>query len=389
MKLFDNTAVAFSLKTDAALERAYFLFKLIGHQPLVRIGAKVAEFAFNAHLPVEGLVRATVFDQFCSGTSAHDSLQVVEQLSEKGVYSVLDYSVEGAKEEISLDVCYQNTLDTIAQSTNNPNIPFSVFKPTGFAHPDLLEAVSQNKTLSWEETSAWERVKNRFYGAADAAAKAKIRLLIDAEESWYQPAIDTLVEELMITFNRTEAVVFTTAQMYLKNRLPYLETLHQKAQKNGFIAGVKLVRGAYMEKEALYAKGKGDLSPVCATKKATDINFDRGWQFILQYLDHFALYFGSHNEASTYAILAAMEKSQITKNHPRIWFGQLYGMSDHITFNLAKAGYKASKYLPFGPVKDVLPYLIRRAEENTSVQGQTVRELALIEQERKRRKIEG
>ena len=182
MKLFDNTAVAFSLKSDAALERAYFLFKLIGHQPLVRIGAKVAEFAFNAHLPVEGLVRATVFDQFCSGTSAHDSLQVVEQLSEKGVYSVLDYSVEGAKEEISLDVCYQNTLDTIAQSTNNPNIPFSVFKPTGFAHPDLLEAVSQNKTLSWEETAAWERVKKRFYGAADTAAKAKIRLLIDAEE---------------------------------------------------------------------------------------------------------------------------------------------------------------------------------------------------------------
>ena len=389
MKLFDNTAVAFSLKSDAALERAYFLFKLISHQPLVRIGAKVAEFALNAHLPVEGLVRATVFDQFCSGTSAQDSLHVVKKLSAKNVYSVLDYSVEGAKEEISLDACYHNTLDTIAQSAHNPNIPFSVFKPTGFAHPDILEAVSQNKTLSTKEMAAWERVKKRFYGVADAAAKAKIRLLIDAEESWFQPAIDSLVEELMNTFNREEAVVYTTAQMYLKNRLSYLETLHKKAQKNGFIAGVKLVRGAYMEKEALYAKANGDSSPICKDKKATDTNFDRGWAFILRHLDHFALYFGSHNEASTYAIMAAMEDYHIAKDHPRIWFGQLYGMSDHITFNLAKAGYKASKYLPFGPVKDVLPYLIRRAEENTSVQGQTVRELALIEQERKRRKIEG
>lgn len=387
MKLFDDTAVAFALKSDAALERAYFLFRLISKQPLVRIGAKVAKFAFDAHLPVEGLVRATVFDHFCSGTSARDSLNVVDSLSSKNVFSVLDYSVEGAKEEISLDACYENTLSTIKESQKNQNIPFSVFKPTGFAHPDLLLKVSQGVALSEEELAAWQRVRDRFWGCAKAASNANVRLLIDAEESWFQPAIDQLVEELMESFNRERPVIYTTAQMYLTQRFAYLKKLLQKAQSNNFIAGVKLVRGAYMEKEAEYAKQNGLNSPICANKEATDLNFDQGWKLMLNHLDYFALYFGSHNEVSTYAILEAIEQRNLPKDHPHLWFGQLYGMSDHITFNLAKAGYQASKYLPFGPVKDVLPYLIRRAEENTSVQGQTVRELALIEVERKRRKL--
>ena len=387
MKLFDNTEIAFASKSDAALERAYFLFRLIANQPLVKIGTHVAQFALKSHLPVEGLIRASVFDHFCSGTSAEESLEVVNVLAGQKVYAVLDYSVEGVKEEISLDDCLTNILATIELSAQSENIPFTVFKPSGFGAFDLYEKVSFNKALTTEEEAAWERVRQRFIACCELAQKTGMKLLIDAEESWIQPAINLIVEEMMALYNRESAIVHTTAQMYLKNKLSYLKKLKDKAKAEGFIAGVKLVRGAYMEKERETAEEKGWSDPICSSKAATDINFDQAWKFILENLPHFSLYFGSHNEKSTYAIIAAMAENQIPKDHPHLWFGQLYGMSDHISFNLAHHGYKASKYLPFGPVRDVLPYLIRRAEENTSVAGQTVRELELIQKERKRRKI--
>ena len=387
MKLFDNTEIAFASKSDAALERAYFLFRLIANQPLVKIGTHIAQFALKSHLPVEGLIRASVFDHFCSGTTAKESLKVVDVLAGQKVYAVLDYSVEGAKEEISLDDCLTHILATIELSAQSENIPFTVFKPSGFGAFELYEKVSLNKALTKEETAAWERVRQRFIACCDLAQKKGMKLLIDAEESWIQPAINLIVEEMMGLYNRETAIVHTTAQMYLKEKLSYLKALKDKAEAEGFIAGVKLVRGAYMEKEREVAEARGWSNPICSSKEVTDNNFNQAWKFILENLTHFSLYFGSHNEKSTYAIIAAMAENQIPKDHPQLWFGQLYGMSDHISFNLAHHGYKASKYLPFGPVKDVLPYLIRRAEENTSVAGQTVRELELLQKERKRRKI--
>lgn len=387
MHLFDNTKVAFAAKTDAALERAYFLFKLIANEPLVRIGSLVANFALKAHLPVEGLIRATVFDHFCSGTTAKESIKVVNSLAEQGVYSVLDYSVEGAKEEISLDACLENTLSTIDLSAKSKQIPFTVFKPTGFGDPYLYEKVSRGHDLNDNDIAAWERIRKRFTRCCEAAKGNDVKLLIDAEESWLQPAINRLVEEMMEKFNTDEVIIFTTVQMYLKDRLHYLEEIAQQAKSKGYKVGIKIVRGAYMEKEAARALDNGYESPVCPSKKATDKNFNDGWRFIIDRLDIFSLYFGSHNEESTYAILNEMEKRNLAIDHQNIWFGQLYGMSDHISFNLAKAGFNVTKYLPFGPVKDVLPYLIRRAEENTSVVGQSIRELELIEKERKRRKL--
>ena len=387
MKLFENTEIAFASKSDAALERAYFLFRLISNQPLIKIGTHIAQFALKSNLPIEGLIRTSVFDHFCSGTSSEESLEVVKTLANQKVYSVLDYSVEGAKEEISLDDCLTNILATIELSAQSDNIPFTVFKPSGFGAFSLYEKVSFNQTLTVEEEAAWDRVRKRFISCCELARKKGMKLLIDAEESWIQPAVNSIVEEMMGLYNRETAIVHTTAQMYLKDKLSYLKYLKHKAKAEGFIAGVKLVRGAYMEKEREMAKEKGWNDPVCASKEVTDSNFDQAWRFILENLPHFSLYFGSHNEKSTYAIIAAMEENQLPKDHPHLWFGQLYGMSDHISFNLAHQGYKASKYLPFGPVKDVLPYLIRRAEENTSVAGQTVRELELLQKERKRRKI--
>ena len=387
MHLFDNTKVAFAAKTDAALERAYFLFKLIANEPLVRIGSLVANFALQANLPVEGLIRATVFDHFCSGTTAKESIKVVNSLAEQGVYSVLDYSVEGAKEEISLDACLENTLSTIDLSAKSKHIPFTVFKPTGFGDPYLYQKVSRGHDLNDNDIAAWERIRKRFTRCCEAAKDNGVKLLIDAEESWLQPAINRLVEEMMEKFNTDEVIIFNTVQMYLKDRLHYLEEIAQKAKTKGFKVGIKIVRGAYMEKEAARALDKGYENPVCPSKKATDKNFNDGWRFIIDRLDIFSLYFGSHNEESTYAILNEMEKRNLAIDHQNIWFGQLYGMSDHISFNLAKAGFNVTKYLPFGPVKDVLPYLIRRAEENTSVAGQSIRELELIEKERKRRKL--
>ena len=387
MKLFENTEVAFASKTDADLERAYFLFRLIANQPLVRIGTNIAQFALKSHLPVEGLIRATVFDHFCSGTSAEESVKVVNLLAEQNVYAVLDYSVEGAKAEISLDDCLTNIIATIKLSATSDNIPFTVFKPTGFGHPELYTKKSKQEELTLAEEDAWERIRNRFIRCCDVAQQHNMKLLVDAEESWLQPAINLLVEEMMSIYNKKEALIHTTAQLYIKDKLNYLHYLGEKAKEQNFIAGIKLVRGAYMEKEAERARQLNYPNPICSSKKDTDENFDAAWKYMLDNLDHFSIYFGSHNEESTYAIMDELAKRKIAKDHPHIWFGQLYGMSDHISFNLAKAGFKVSKYLPFGPVKDVLPYLIRRAEENTSVEGQTVRELELIQKERKRRKL--
>ncbi|RNC90117.1 MAG: proline dehydrogenase [Allomuricauda sp.] len=384
---FENTAIAFQLKTDSELERAYFLFKLIANEPLVRIGTAVTNFAVKAHLPVEGLIRATVFDHFCGGVNEEDCLPIIDKMFEKGVCSILDYSVEGKESEDQFDHALQVTLRVLQFVKEKNAIPFAVFKPTGFGRFELYEKLSSGQTLSEAENEEWNRVLNRYEQVCQKAADLDVCLLIDAEESWMQQAADDVALQMMRKYNTKKAIVFNTAQMYRWDRLDYLKQLGQLATKENFKAGIKVVRGAYMEKERERAQNKGYDSPICASKKATDENFDAAVRFMMEHLDVFSIFAGTHNEASTYDLIQLMKEQGIKPEDPRVWFGQLFGMSDHITFNLADAGFLAAKYLPYGPVRDVMPYLIRRAEENTSVAGQTTRELSLLKKEKARRKI--
>jgi proline dehydrogenase len=384
--IFNDTQVAFSLKSDTELDRAYFLFKLIDNQPLVRIGTAVTNFAIKAHLPVEGLIRATVFDHFCGGVTEDDCLSVVDKMFTKGVSSVLDYSVEGKEEEEQFDAALNMTLKTIEFAKERKAIPFAVFKPTGFGRIDLYEKVGTKETLTPSEQTEWNKVIARFELVCSEAHKKNVALLIDAEESWMQDAADDLVTEMMRKYNKEKAIVFNTLQMYRWDRLDYLKKLHEKAKVEGFYIGMKLVRGAYMEKENERALEKGYPSPICVSKEATDENYDASVHYMVEHLDTMSVFAGTHNELSSYHLMELMQQKGIAKNDTRIWFGQLYGMSDNISYNLAAHGFNVAKYLPFGPVRDVMPYLIRRAEENTSVAGQTSRELKLIKAERDRRK---
>jgi len=384
--LFNNTQIAFALKSDTELDRAHFLFKLINNQPLVRIGTAVTNFAIKANLPVESLIRATVFDHFCGGVNEDDCLTVVDKMYTKGVSSVLDYSVEGKEEENQFDAALKMTLKTIDFAKERKAIPFAVFKPTGLGRLDLYEKVGAKQTLSSDEKAEWDRVVARFDLVCKEAHDKNVALLIDAEESWMQDAADDLVTEMMRKYNTEKVIVFNTLQMYRWDRLDYLKKLHEKAISEGFYIGMKLVRGAYMEKENLRAEEKGYPSPICATKEATDANYDAAVNYMMEHLKTMAIFAGTHNEESTYKLMDLMKTNSIATTDNRIWFGQLYGMSDNISYNLAANGYNIAKYLPFGPVKDVMPYLIRRAEENTSVAGQTSRELLMIKTERNRRR---
>lgn len=386
-RIFENTATAFALKTDSELERAYFLFKMIANEPLVRMGTAVTNFAIKAHLPVEGLIRATVFDHFCGGVNEADCMTVVDKMWSKGVCSVLDYSVEGKEEEDPLDNALKMILKVLDFVKEKEAIPFAVFKPTGYGRFSIFQKIGEGKELTKDEQEEWSRVVNRFDTTCKKAFDLDVSLLIDAEESWMQDAADELVEQMMRKYNKKKAIVFNTLQMYRSDRMDYLEKLHEKAKNEGFKIGIKVVRGAYMEKENERAEEKGYPSPICATKTLTDVNFDEAIAFSIQNLDCISVFVGTHNEESCYKLMDLMNAKAIANSDPRIWFGQLYGMSDHISYNLAQNGYNVAKYLPFGPVRDVMPYLIRRAEENTSVAGQTSRELSLLKEERKRRKI--
>ncbi|MEX0363613.1 MAG: proline dehydrogenase family protein [Allomuricauda sp.] len=385
---FENTAIAFQMKTDSELERAYFLFKLIANEPLVKIGTAVTNFAIKAHLPIEGLIRATVFDHFCGGVNEEDCLPIIDKMFANGVSSILDYSVEGKEVEDQFDFALQKTLEVLDFVKEKEAIPFAVFKPTGFGKFELYEKVSAGKNLDKLELEAWERLHNRYEQVCKKAYDLDVKLLIDAEESWMQQAADDIALDMMRKYNKEKAVVFNTLQMYRWDRMDYLEQLNQLAEEEGFKIGLKVVRGAYMEKENDRAKELGYKSPICVSKKATDENFDCAVSFIMNNLDTISIFAGTHNESSSLKLLEQMEQKGLEKNNSNVWFGQLYGMSDHISFNLSEAGYNVAKYVPYGPVKDVMPYLIRRAEENTSVAGQTTRELALLQKEKKRRKLD-
>ena len=382
---FDNTQTAFALKSDTELDRAYFLFKLIANQPLVRIGTAVTNFAIKAHLPVEGLIRATVFDHFCGGISEDDCVAVIDKMYTKKVSSVLDYSVEGKEDEAHFDEALSKILKIIDFAKDKKSVPFAVFKPTGFGRFELYEKIGQKITLSPSENEEWSRVEQRFDTVCKSAFDRDISLLIDGEESWMQDAADNLVLQMMQKYNKQKAIVFNTLQMYRWDRMEYLQDLHQRAVKEGFFIGMKIVRGAYMEKEIARAAALNYDSPICKNKEETDKNFDDAIAYMMKNLSIMSIFAGTHNELSSYKLLALQNSAGIDKTDNRIWYGQLYGMSDNISFNLADQGYNVAKYLPFGPVRDVMPYLIRRAEENTSVAGQTNRELNLLKVERRRR----
>lgn len=386
-KIFDNTKIAFQLKSDSELERAYFLFKMISVQPLVRIGTAATNFALKANLPVEGLIRSTVFDHFCGGVNENDCLEVIDKMYDKGVSCVLDYSVEGKEAEEQFDSVMEKTCELIEFAHEKEAMPIAVFKPTGLGRFHLYQKIGEDQPLTKSEQEEWNRVVERYHTICKLGKEKDVEILIDAEESWMQDAADDLLEALMKTYNTEKPIVFNTLQLYRWDRLDYLKDQHEKAKHGGYKLGYKIVRGAYMEKERERANEKGYPSPICKDKPATDKNFNDTLTYILNNLDDISVFIGTHNEESSYLAMDLMKSQGIAINDNRVWFGQLYGMSDHISYNLANDGYNVAKYVPFGPVKDVMPYLIRRAEENTSVAGQTNRELNLLKQEKKRRKL--
>lgn len=385
---FSDTQTAFALKDNFELGRAYWLFRFIGNNSLIGIGTTMTNLSLKLRLPVEWLIRKTVFNQFCGGVSEENCKPVIQKMYEKGVSSILDYSVEGKEDEVSFEATFKKTMEIIdfVHENRKQGTPFAVFKPTGFGKIDIYQKISEKQQLTDEEQQAWERIVERFDQACGKAASYKLPIMIDAEESWMQDAADQLIEQMMQKYNKDEAIVYNTLQMYRHDRLDYLKGLHQRAIENGFYIGVKVVRGAYMEKENARAQEKGYISPICISKQATDDNYNSAIVYILEHIDRISLFAGTHNEKSTGLVMDLVEEKGLKHNDKRIWLAQLYGMSDHISFNAAKMGYNVAKYLPFGPVREVMPYLIRRAQENTSVAGQTGRELTLLKREYDRRK---
>ena len=384
---FENTQTAFELKTNSQLKRAYWLFKMLSYPNLVKFGSGLAKLSLRLNLPVTQLIRSSVFDHFCGGIDEADCLPVIKNMYTKNVSSVLDYSVEGKYSENQFDDAAKKILDIIDFGDSEPALPIVVFKPTAFGRFFLFQKLTEKKTLTIDEQNEWQRIVKRFDKVCNYAKQKGVFILIDAEESWMQDAADDLVELMMKTYNTSSVIIYNTIQAYRWDRLDYLKQLHARSKAEGFKLGVKLVRGAYMEKERERALQLNYKSPICKDKTTTDVNFDTTMRYIFEHINDIAIFVGSHNEASNYLATEIMESLKIPKSSHLVWFGQLFGMSDHISYNLADQGYNVAKYLPFGPVKEVIPYLIRRAQENTSVEGQTTRELSLITKEVKRRKI--
>ena len=386
-KIFNNTKSAFKLKSNTELDRAIFLFSMMNYSSLVKAGSALTKFSLKLHLPVETLIKKTIFEQFCGGVTEEDCKPVTNEMYDENLHSILDYSVEGKETEEEFDAAMRKKLSLIKYAKGREEISFAMFKPTGIGRFEIWEKVSEKISLTEDEKEEWERVKERVNTLCSKAHELNVRLYADGEETWMQTAADDLMEEMMRKYNTGEKVlIYNTLQCYRWDRLDYLKQLHEKGKKDGFKVGAKIVRGAYMEKENARAKKLGYPSPICESKEATDVNFNSTLSYCLNHLEDISVFIGTHNEVSSYLALQIMEDKGLSIEDSRIWFSQLYGMSDHISYNLAKKGYNAVKLVPFGPVRDVVPYLLRRAQENTSVKGQTGRELSLLREEKKRRK---
>ena len=389
---FENTQNAFAYKSTKALKSAKLLFGFMGYPKLVQLGTRMVPALLKAGLPIKGIIRNTIFKQFVGGETLAETIPVAQMLAEHNVDVILDYGVEGKEGEENFDHATQVFIDVINHAASQKNIPFISIKVTGLASHELLQTLHEAPRLrsgihdNEIEQAAWDRVRERMYAICEAAAEKNIGVLVDAEESWIQDPIDRLTMEMMAEFNKQKAVVFNTIQLYRHDRLHFLRISHQIAEAQGFILGLKLVRGAYMEKERAVALEKNKLSPIQISKEATDADYDEAVRFCMDHIHSTAVIIASHNEQSNLLGAKLLDEMMLPHNHPHVHFSQLYGMSDTITFNLAKEGFNVSKYLPFGPIQDVIPYLMRRAQENTSVSGQTGRELMQLKRELARRK---
>jgi len=381
---FDNTENAFKSKSTSDLNRSYWLFKMVSNPQLVNFGAKVAPIGLI--IGFKGLIKNTIFKQFVGGETINECDNTIAELGKYNIGTILDYSVEGKESETDFDACCKETIETIHKAKGNKHIPFSVFKVTGLARFALLEKVSSGEKLSDLEVKEFEKVKQRVNLISKEAHLASQPLFIDAEESWIQPAIDSLADENMLLFNKEKAIVYNTFQLYRKDRLEFLKHTIAQGKANGIHIGAKLVRGAYMEKERARAIEKKYPSPIQDSKENSDRDYNLALEECIKNIDIIGLCAGTHNEKSSLFLVDLLSKYSVSTDDTRIYFSQLLGMSDHISYNLALSNYNVAKYVPYGPVKEVLPYLMRRAQENTSVKGQTGRELGLIIKEKERRK---
>lgn len=386
---FEDTDVAFAYKSDADLRKANFIFSMVNHPWISVLATGFVKFAFKAGFPIKGIIKKTAFDHFCGGESIEESEEVIQLLGHYNIGTILDYSVEGEKSESGFDVTMGEILSNLEKAHYAKHIPFCVFKVTGLASAALLEKINARLSLTPEETVAFEHVRMRVDKICETAFNYSVPVLIDAEETWIQDPIDALADEMMAKYNRSTAIVYNTYQMYRTSSMENLIHDHLNAANGDYYIGAKLVRGAYMEKERKRAEKMNYPSPIHVDKAATDKAFNDSLDFCITHIDRVHIMCGSHNEASTALLTKRMAEKGLLPRDPRIWFAQLYGMSDNISFNLARAGYNVVKYVPYGPVKSVMPYLFRRAAENTSVAGQSSRELTLIRTELKRRKISG
>ena len=384
---FQDTETAFADKSDLELKEKYRLFRMLNSPLLNALGTRTAKFALSLGLPVEGLIKSTIFEQFCGGETIEESEPAVRKLGAAGIGSILDYSVEGKSTEKDFEATKNEIIRTIERAKNDRFISFAVFKVTGIAPLGTLERMSAKRKLDGKSQAKCERIHSRVNEICEYAFKVGQPVFIDGEESWIQDAIDRLATEMMERYNLEHPIVYNTIQLYRKDRLQFLRESRRQANANGYILGAKLVRGAYMEKERERAAEMGYESPIHEDKAATDEDYNAAIDYCLKHLDEVAFVAGTHNEKSAHLLAARMRSVGIARDHPYIGFSQLYGMGDNLSYVLAKNGFNVSKYVPYGPISDTIPYLIRRAQENTSVTGQMSRELELVSRELKRRRL--
>jgi proline dehydrogenase len=383
---FENIKVAFADKSDKDLSRAYFLFKTISNPIISNTLTAFVKVAMWLHLPISWAIKATVYKHFCGGTTIENSQETIDKLWESHIGTILDFSAEGKENEEDFKLAMNETIASIQKAKSESSIPFSVFKPTGLARFDLLEKISNNSKLTKEEEIEKTIFEGRIENICQTASDNKVPLFIDAEESWIQDAIDDIAIKMMQRFNKNEAWIYNTLQLYRNDRVDHLEMLLKLSKEEKFFVGLKLVRGAYHEQEIERAKEEGYACPVHTIKEKTDKDYNKALTLCIENIDFVSVCAGTHNEESSALLVELLNKHNISKDDKRVYFSQLLGMSDHISYNAAKEGFNVVKYVPYGPVKDVLPYLIRRAEENTSIAGQIGRELTNIIEEKKRRR---
>ncbi|MFY0672711.1 MAG: proline dehydrogenase family protein [Bacteroidia bacterium] len=382
---FENTEIAYALKTKKELKLAKMLFSVLQSPGLSNLGRHLLKFGVSARLPINGAVKATLYKHFIGGESNEKTIPLMKKLAKYNVGSILDYSLEGIDSEAEYDKAVEEFLSNVEVASKNEEIPYSVFKPSAIAHHNIMEKVSSKEDLNQNEMAEFERVRARFHTIFKKANELGVRVMVDAEESWIQPAIDMLTDEMMDHYNKQRVIALNTFQLYRKDRYDYLVSSFDRCKQKGIKMGAKLVRGAYMEKERERAAEKGYESPINNTKAATDKMYNDGILYCLEHIEEGEVFIGTHNEHSIALAVEFIRENHISTNDDRIWFSQLYGMCDYLSFNLGANDFNVSKYIPYGPVKAVIPYLVRRADENSSVAGQAAKELVLINSELKRR----